>query len=102
MAAFKFESLQNRELSKKFSEMFKGIIYRIPIFDNLWVYETPKAKTEDDWLYFPEGTTEYRVEYLVKKSIKTGKDYVYRATKDTPTPESVKEYDRMVDEGYVL
>lgn len=96
MSAFKFEALKNIELGRRFSSMFKGSVYQVPDFGNLWIYETSKAKGEDNWLYFPEGTTEKDVEYLVKKSIKTGKDYVYKATKDTPKPENVAEYDKMI------
>ena len=102
MSAFKFESLRNVELDTKFSAMFKGSVYWLPSFGGIWIYETPKAKGEDNWLYFPEGTTESMVEYLVRKSIKTGKDYVYEATKDTPTPENVKEYDEMIARGIVF
>ena len=102
MSAFKFYSLRNTELDTKFFKMFKGAIYQLPSFGGIWIYETPKAKNEDHWLYFPESTTESRVEYLVKKSIKAGKDYVYKATKDTPTPESIKEYDKMIARGIVF
>lgn len=64
MSAFRFYSLKNIELDERFSAMFKGAIYQLPDFGGIWIYETPKAKGEDNWLYFPEGTTESRVEYL--------------------------------------
>ena len=102
MSAFKFESLKDIELDRSFSTMFKGAIYRLPSFGGIWIYETPKAKSEDNWLYFPEGTTEKEVEYLVRKSVKTGKDYVYKATKDTPKPENVAEYDEMAERGIIF
>lgn len=102
MSAFRHEYLDNEWLNIKFAKMFKGRVYKMSGFGDQWFYETPKAKNRDNWFYFPKETTKSTVEQLVRKSVMTKKDYVYKATKDTPEPDEVTEYYALLDDGAVF
>ena len=102
MSYFKYEYLKNEALCKEFRSLFGGSIYKMHGLCDQWLYETPKAKNRDNCCYFPEDTTEDAIEDLVTKSIQDKKDYVYQATKDTPEPEGVTEYYRLIDAGCVF
>lgn len=92
--------LKNEKLNRRFFELFNGRVYQIHEFNDLWVYQTPKTKK--DWLCFPEGITEDEVESLVKRSVVEKKDYVYKATKNTPIPASVRHYNKLIEMGCIM
>ena len=90
--------LKNRKLEEKFVKMFNAIIYQLPALDDVWVYEPEGA----DELYFPEGTTEKKIEALVAKSVKERQNYVYDAVKNAEPPRAAKEYLAMLARGVVF